>query len=80
MQLHCLNRTFMELKHEVRADWNAELVVLIEPLWNWNWFKGEADKLSETVLIEPLWNWNNDSRFNRDTSSRLNRTFMELKR
>ena len=75
-----LNRTFVELKPD-RDYWGCVAGnVLIEPLWNWNCSTVTIRTWTTQVLIEPLWNWNFSERHSSSRPSRLNRTFVELKR
>ena len=76
----CINRTFMELKQVSLCLDSVLLYVSIEPLWNWNSPLMCHERRRQRVSIEPLWNWNGSLRRSaRLISSRINRTFMELK-
>ncbi len=52
------NRTFMELKFRWWRCWLLHFVVLIVPLWNWNYRLLWSSFPLWFVLIVPLWNWN----------------------
>ena len=32
--------------------------LLIEPVWNWNFWRSQRNEQSPRLLIEPVWNWN----------------------
>ena len=52
-------RTFMELKlMRKRMDASSADVVLLVPLWNWNFPCESHDDTRGIVLLVPLWNWN----------------------
>ena len=69
----------MELKYGIYSRACVELLVLIEPLWNWNVLVGIRALDVILVLIEPLWNWNYIDIADDVKEECLNRTFMELK-
>ena len=52
-----INRTFMELKLVKLVCLCIIMIVIIEPLWNWNIRGGHLSLYSSRVLIEPLWNY-----------------------
>ena len=58
---------------------NKGILVLIVPLWNWNYIKRVMPWNRHFVLIVPLWNWNDIQRFQKRLRISSNRTFMELK-
>ena len=57
----CINRTFMELKHNWEAKGDSGYNVSIEPLWNWNSLALPRGEKGRRVSIEPLWNWNQET-------------------
>ena len=69
----------MELKHEKGKHLASLVLVLIEPLWNWNMIEPLLTIKLAKVLIEPLWNWNRKTEVSLRKTTGLNRTFMELK-
>ena len=69
----------MELKLEKCNLSIASLVVLIVPLWNWNYCTWRFRTWWHQVLIVPLWNWNRETSLPRSALCGFNRTFMELK-
>ena len=73
------NRTFMELKLYTYKLLKISVLVLIVPLWNWNWAKHLVFLYLKVVLIVPLWNWNEEYEFKYSAVGGSNRTFMELK-
>ena len=52
------NRTSLELKPSAPAAIGPSRLLLIEPVWNWNWVRGVNNKCFDILLIEPVWNWN----------------------
>ena len=54
-------------------------LVLIVPLWNWNYILCASSPTAYRVLIVPLWNWNLYRNSAVRGLIRFNRTFMELK-
>ena len=74
------NRTFMELKYWRETEVVGIPVVLIVPLWNWNFNRYVDITRVVVVLIVPLWNWNSAiGKHNVVRDECFNRTFMELK-
>ena len=54
------NRTSMELKPNLgKAIFVKFTLLLIEPVWNWNFDAAfERKRVVLPLLIEPVWNWN----------------------
>ena len=54
VDIDSLNRTFMELKRQLMLSSFCVLVVLIEPLWNWNLigmdYVTDAQRLNRTFM------------------------------
>ena len=69
----------MELKYSNRFKKMLPLLVLIVPLWNWNYHSYQKNRSRYRVLIVPLWNWNLVEEAVIIKVLRSNRTFMELK-
>ena len=55
-------------------------LLLIEPVWNWNFVVEVLNCFSVLLLIEPVWNWNLERfAFLQGSSHPSNRTSLELK-
>ncbi|GAW30348.1 hypothetical protein JDF658_01130 [Carboxydocella sp. JDF658] len=54
-----LNRTIVGWKHRsLTFTWEVDVEVLIEPLWDGNYFRRFQKLVRLIVLIEPLWDGN----------------------
>ena len=74
-----INCTVVELKLK-NQDWNlVATLVLIVPLWNWNYKWKFHDIVKTIVLIVPLWNWNNCTPIPAPSIICINCTVVELK-
>ena len=71
----------MESKHgKYYVEYDGNLALLIEPVWNRNVYKASDDMLIAELLIEPVWNRNAHWVFGfRCDASAFNRTSMESK-
>ena len=52
------NRTNVELKSFLLISLRKIQLLLIEPMWNWNFTESRVIFNNELLLIEPMWNWN----------------------
>jgi len=58
-----VNRTNVELKSITRGETSICCLLLIAPMWNWNFYhRGDAD-CRGLLLIAPMWNWNERGHF-----------------
>ena len=75
------NCTNMELKQGPERLQIIRHILLIAPIWNWNFMSGPVLSEAKLLLIAPIWNWNCYSMLSsRSFDVTSNCTNMELKR